>query len=84
MKSSKTKTAGGGGTPEQDAIAFLHSMLELAERRGLRYVDEEICWARWPRFRGGLSGIGGDGSRQNPGSSRPDKNRSRFTTYLPS
>jgi hypothetical protein len=29
-------------TPEQDAIAFMHSMLELLERRGLRYVDEEF------------------------------------------
>jgi hypothetical protein len=29
-------------TPEQDAAAFMHSMLALVERRGLRYVDEEF------------------------------------------
>jgi hypothetical protein len=29
-------------TPEQDAIAFMRSMLALVERRGLRYVDEEF------------------------------------------
>src|SRR5262249_26111079 len=29
-------------TPEQDAIAFMHSMLQLVDRRGLRYVDQEF------------------------------------------
>ncbi len=29
-------------TPEQEAIVFLHSMLKLVERRGLRYVDEQF------------------------------------------
>jgi hypothetical protein len=29
-------------TPEQEAIAFLRSMLKLVERRRLRYVDEQF------------------------------------------
>src|ERR1700687_4420787 len=29
-------------TPEQEAIAFLRSMLKLVERRGLRHVDQQF------------------------------------------
>ena len=36
MKTSKKRT------PQQDVIVFLHSMLELIERRGLRHVHEQF------------------------------------------
>jgi len=32
-------------TPEQEAIAFLRSVLKLVERRGLRQVDEQFGFA---------------------------------------
>ncbi len=40
MKTSGEKTLKRNWTPEQEAIAFLRSMLKLVERSGVRHVDE--------------------------------------------